>query len=201
MDASDWDEAYAARELVWSAGPNRFLEAEASDLPPGRALDLACGEGRSAIWLASNGWTATGVDFSAVAIEKAGRLATERGVEVEWICADVRSWTAPAGAFDLVVMLYLQLPAPDRAVVLSSAATALAPGGTLLVVAHDSTNLEHGYGGPKDPAVLYTPTDVVTALEGRGLEIVRAEQVERPVQTDEGERVAIDALVRAVRPG
>jgi hypothetical protein len=106
----------------------------------------------------------------------------------------------PARALDLVLVFYLQLPEAGRRTVLRAAAEAVAPGGTLLLVAHDSSNLEHGHGGPQHPSVLYTPADVATDLAGSGLELERAHVVERPVQTPEGERIALDALVRARRP-
>ena len=79
MDAAGWDARYAGSDLVWGNGPNRFVERELADLPPGRALDIACGEGRNAIWLAHRGWRATGVDFSSVAVERARRLAKVAG--------------------------------------------------------------------------------------------------------------------------
>jgi len=166
-------------------------------MAPGRALDLACGAGRNAVWLAERGWTVTGVDFSDVALENARRLAAERGVEVEWVEGDLLEWR-PSGEFDLVAVLYLQLPAEERRAVLARAAAAVAPGGTLLVVGHDLQNLNGGHGGPKDPAVLFTPDDVAAELPG--LEIEKAERVLRPVATEDGEVQAIDALVRARRP-
>jgi SAM-dependent methyltransferase len=197
VERDDWNERYAGTELVWTASPNRFLVAEAEALTPARALDLACGEGRNAVWLAERGWRVTGVDFADVALAKATRLAAARGVEVEWVDADVRAWEPPAEAFDLVVLLYLQLPADERRVVHERAAAAVAPGGTLLVVAHHATNPAEGYGGPKDAAVLFTEDDVVADVPG--LEIVRAERVRRPVATPDGEAVALDVLVRAER--
>jgi SAM-dependent methyltransferase len=199
MEREEWNERYAGTELVWTATPNRFLVAEVEALRPGRALDLACGEGRNAVWLAERGWRVTGVDFADVALAKAARLAAARAVEVAWVDADVRTWEPPAGAFDLVVLLYLQLPAHERRAVHARAAAAVAPGGTLLVVAHHATNPAEGYGGPKDPAVLFTEDDVVADV--RGLELERAERVRRPVTTPEGEEaVALDVLVRARRP-
>lgn len=198
MDSENWDRRYAGSELVWTAEPNRFLVAETSGLEPGRALDLACGEGRNAVWLATQGWRATGVDFSGVALEKARQLAEARGVEAEWIVADLLDYRPPARAFELVIVFYLQVVEAKRRAILRAAADAVAPGGTFLLVAHDSANLERGYGGPQDPAVLYAAADVVADLDG--FDIVRAECVERDVQTDDGERIALDALVRAVRP-
>src|SRR5690349_6278647 len=134
MDRAAWNARYAGKELVWSAGPNRFLVSEAGGLPPGRALDLACGEGRNAIWLAEQGFDVTGVDFSDVALDRAVRISAERGVEVEWLHADVTAYAPPADTFALVVLLYLHLPWDQMRRVLGGAAGALARGGTLLVV-------------------------------------------------------------------
>jgi 2-polyprenyl-3-methyl-5-hydroxy-6-metoxy-1,4-benzoquinol methylase len=198
VNREHWDERYGTEELIWKAEPNRFLVEELDALPPGRALDVACGEGRNAVWLASKGWRVTGVDFSRAGLAKAQRLATDRGVDVTWVEADVVEWQPPIASFDLVVVMYLHLPAEQRRQALAHAAAALAPGGVLLVVGHDTSNLLKGTGGPQDPAVLFTPEEIVEDLTG--LRIERAEQVKRTVVTDAGEATAIDALVRAVRP-
>ena len=195
----DWNARYAGTELLWTAEPNRLFAAEVEGLPPGRALDLACGEGRNAVWLAERGWRVTGIDFSDVALGKAARLAESRRVEAEWILADVLEHPLAPRSFDLVAVLYLQLPHDELARALRSAAAALAPGGTLVVVGHDATNLTEGHGGPRDASVLFTPDDVVAALEGLAIE--QAERVRRPVALAEGEATAIDAFVRARRPG
>ena len=199
MDAADWDERYAAHDLVWSAEPNRFVESETAELTPGRVLDVAAGEARNAIWLAENGWSATAVDFSRVALQKAAHLAAARGVALEVVEADVTTYEPHAGAFDLVLVAYLQTPPRDRARWLAHAARALAPGGTLLIVGHDRTNLDGGYGGPQDPAVLTTPPELSAEITALGLEIEKATTVERPVETPDGRRVAIDHVVRARR--
>jgi SAM-dependent methyltransferase len=201
MDSDAWNRRYADGELVWTGEPNRFLVTEGAGLEAGRALDVACGEGRNAVWLAEQGWRVTGVDFSQVGLEKARALAAARGVRAEWVTADLRDYTPEPQAYDLVLVLYLQVPAAERRPIVRAAAGAVAPGGVFLLVAHDRGNLEHGHGGPQDPAVLYTAGDVVGDLDGAGLEIERAETVKRPVQTSEGERVALDALVRAHRAG
>lgn len=196
--AADWDRRYDTPDLVWSGEPNRFLREEVERLPPGRALDLACGEGRNAVWLAARGWEVTAVDFSARALEKARRLARERGVGVRLVHADLIEHQPEPGSADLVALMYLHLPAPLRARVLARAAGALAPGGLMLVVGHDLLNLTEGHGGPGDPAVLMTPEAVAGDLGG--LVIDRAERVLRPVSTAEGEALAVDTLVRAMRP-
>jgi len=198
MNSQEWDQRYATTDLVWGAGPNRFLVAEVEGLPPGRALDLGCGEGRNAIWLAQRGWQVSGVDFSEAGLDKARHLAVERGVEVTWVRADLLDYQPDHGAFDLVIVMYIQLPAAQLADVMKRAGTALAPGGTLLVVGHDLLNLSEGHGGPQNPEVLFTPADIERDLPGLGIE--RAERVLRPVTVDGREVTAIDALVRAKKP-
>ena len=184
MDAADWDRRYAATELVWSASPNVFVAHEVDGLAPGRALDLACGEGRNARWLAARGWQVTAVDFSAVGVEKGRRTAPE----VDWRVGDVLTCPLPSG-LDLVVVAYLQLTEPERRTALRRCAQALAPGGRLLVVAHDRTNLTEGTGGPQDPAVLYSAQDVLADVEdvpGIAWDVVRAERVAREVPAADG---------------
>jgi SAM-dependent methyltransferase len=200
MDREAWNQRYADAVLVWSAEANRFLVQEVADLPPGRALDLGAGEGRNAIWLAERGWRVTAVDFSGIGLQKARRLAEARGVEVNWIEADLRSYPPARGAFDLVVLVYIHLPGEERHSLVRRAADAVAAGGTLLVIGHDRSNIEEGYGGPQDPAILFSPDDITDDLAGiEEVRVVRADRVMRPVMTDDGERAAIDALVRAER--
>jgi SAM-dependent methyltransferase len=207
VDAKSWDERYAASELVWSVGPNQFVEAECADLPPGRALDLAAGEGRNAIWLARRGWDVTAADFSQVALDKGRTLAgapDSMTGAVEWVCADATTWTR-AAAYDLVVIAYLQLPAAERREAVRRGFAALRSGGTFLLVGHDTTNLTEGTGGPQDAGVLLTAEDVLSDLAGEKLEVVRAERVERIVSGadehgGESTRTAYDCLVRLRRP-
>ena len=206
MDARAWDERYAASELVWSREPTRLVAAELADLSPGVAVDLAAGEGRNAIWLASQGWTATAVDFSQVALDKGARLAADAGLDVAWVRADATTWQPPAPV-DLVVVAYLQLPAAERRRAVRGAVSMLRPGGTLLLVAHDSTNLHEGTGGPQDPDVLMSARDVLDDLAAPpalAVEVVRAERVAREVVASdahggEERRTAWDCVVRVVR--
>jgi len=177
MDASEWDERYASTDLVWTAEPNQFLPDLVADLSPGRALDVACGEGRNAIWLASQGWDVTGVDFSPVAIAKAGRLSQQAGVSPEFVAADLSTWE-PTTSFDLIIEFYLQVPEALRRRVHRSMGAALARGGTYLVVAHHTDNLEHGSGGPQDPTVLFSEAAVVADF-AEIVEPLRAERLAR----------------------
>lgn len=198
MDRHQWDERYSGDELVWTSTPNQFLVAEVVGLRPGRAVDLGCGEGRNSIWLAEQGWEVTGIDFSRVGLAKAERFAELWGVGVTWIESAVEDWT-PQGGFDLVAMLYLQLPQPARSAALKAAASAVAPGGTLVIVAHDLDNLARGFGGPQDPDVLYRVSDVTETAVNAGLTVRRAEQAVRTVDTDTGPRDAVDTVVTAQR--
>ena len=206
MDAADWDRRYAETDLVWSAAPNRFVEAELANLPPGRAVDLAAGEGRNALWLAARGWHVTAVDFSAAGLQKGQALQRRHGggLRVDWVHADVLRYDPADGAFDLALLAYLQLPGDERRTAVRRAFGMLRDGGTLFVVAHDSTNLTEGTGGPQDPEVLYTAEDVLADLDGERFDVVRAERVSREVGPPddapaEPVRTAYDALVRLVR--
>ena len=213
MDARAWDERYAASELVWSATPNQFVASELAGLKPGRAADLAAGEGRNALWLAEQGWEVTAVDFSLTGLDK-GRALQERhergrDLHVDWVHGDVLTFESGPVPYDLVVLAYLQLTEDERRTAVRRAFGALREGGTFFLVAHDTTNLTEGTGGPTDPAVLYTAEEVLADLDGELFEVVVADRVPRlvpaadPVHTHEGDasRTAWDALVRLVRTG
>jgi SAM-dependent methyltransferase len=202
MDAEAWDERYRASELVWSRGPNQFVEAELADLPPGRALDLAAGEGRNAIWLAGRGWRVTAVDFSQAGLDKGRVLAGDLGVD--WVCADATTWTGDPDrqGYDVCLVAYLQLVAAERRAAVRNAYDSLRRDGTLLWVSHDLSNHSEGVGGPTDPAVLMTADDVLGDLEGRSFEVEHAGRVAR--QVPDGHRedtagTAWDCVVRLLR--
>jgi len=214
MDARAWDERYAASELVWSATPNQFVASELVDLSPGRALDVACGEGRNALWLADRGWQVTAVDFSLTGLDKGRALQSRhehgRDLHIEWVHADVLEHDFGSEVFDLAVIAYLQVVDDERHRAVRRTFDSLVVGGTFFLVAHDSTNLSEGTGGPQDPSVLYTAEDVLADLDGERFEVERAERVERRVvavdeqshaHAGDAERTAYDALVRVVRTG
>jgi SAM-dependent methyltransferase len=200
MNHEAWNERYRVEGLVWGAEPNRFVaEVLGPRRAAGGALDLACGEGRNAIWLAKRGWSVTAVDFSEVAIERARRLAASEDVEVDWLCADVTSYEPAARRFALVLVSYLQVRKAALRLVLDRAATALAPGGELLMIGHALSNLTQGVGGPRDPSVLWDPEEIAEQVRALGLRIDRCEEVLRPVAAEDGAREAIDVLVQARR--
>ena len=130
------------------------------------------------------------------AMRRQGDPGRVEAADIAFVCADLLEYEPERGAYELVLVLYLQLPAAERRLVLSRAAGALAPGGTFFLVGHDLTNLRDGVGGPSDPEVLYTPDDIVAEVPG--LVVVKAERVLRDVA--DADRPAIDALVRARRP-
>lgn len=200
MERENWNRRYEGSELLWTARPNQFLVSEVEATAPGRALDVGSGEGRNAVWLAERGWEVTAVEFSDVAVAKAQHLAAARGIKVDWVLADLRTYQPQPHGYDLVIVLYLHLPPEDRRSVHDAAAQGLSIGGTLLVIGHDRINLSQGHGGPQDPDILFTAEDVIDDVAGvSDVSVVRAEKVTRSVPTDAGERTAIDALVQAVR--
>jgi SAM-dependent methyltransferase len=199
MDPSTWDERYRSSELVWGAQPNQFVRQECESLAPGDALDLACGQGRNALWLARLGWRVSGIDYSPVAIERARRLTTDEKPEVAarltWTVADATQPRVEDRSADLVVIAYFHVWPDDLARMLRNAAAALRAGGTMVVVGHDRRNLTEGVGGPQDITRLHDPETMRAQLEDLGLVVDQARTVER--QTDEG--TALDTLVRCHR--
>jgi SAM-dependent methyltransferase len=190
--AEDWDQRYAEKQQ-WSAEPNALVAELLGGLPPGRAVDLAAGEGRHALWLAGLGWQVTAVDFSEVGLARGrDRQAADR---VDWVTADVTGWSAEPGSLDLVLVAYLHLPEADTTALFTRAIGWLAPGGRLLVLGHDVENLTAGVGGPQEPAILHS-VDRLRPVAER-LEVDRLEQVRR--ETPAG--TALDTLLWGRRPG
>lgn len=196
MDQQGWDERYRQSASLWGASANVFVADALAALAPGRALDLACGEGRNALWLAERGWRVTAVDFSAVALAKGRAQADARALSVEWVEADVTGYQPEPGAFDAVVIAYLHLSKAALEQVLRRAAAALAPAGTLVAVGHDATNPAEGVGGPQNPDILYDARTLADAVPG--LRVERAGRVRR--QVPGADRPALDALLIASRP-
>jgi SAM-dependent methyltransferase len=191
VQAQDWDARYAEKPQ-WSAAPNAVIASLLGGLPPGRAVDLAAGEGRHALWLAGRGWEVTAVDFSAAGLER-GRAAPGAD-EVGWVVADVLTWEPGAAGLDLVLVAYLHLPEADTVDLLTRAVGWLSPGGRLVVLGHDVQNLTRGVGGPQEAAILHSVDRLapVAAL----LAVDRLEQVSRTTPAG----TAIDTLLVGRRP-
>jgi SAM-dependent methyltransferase len=206
FDEAAWEERYRSAPSVWSGQPNPQLVAEASDLPPGIALDIGCGEGADAIWLAARGWWVTAVDFSTTALERGAAHAEGVGSEVadriEWRHADLRTWTPPSGSVDLVSAQYMHLPSAERRPLFARLAAAVAPGGTLLLVGHDVSDLDTGAHRVHEPDMFFTAEEVAASLAPDEWEIQVVDARPRPAKSHEGEGITVhDAVVRARRIG
>ncbi len=166
--ADEWDSRYSEREGArWSGRPNGRLRVEAAGLTPGRALDVGCGEGADAIWLARNGWTVTAIDISEVAVGRARAAAELAGAAVDWICGDVLQMVFPTGFFALVAMQYPALPKAAGEVAVRTLLDTVRPGGLLLAVYHDldDEHREHMKSRGVDPAD-YVDADDLRQLLG-----------------------------------
>lgn len=195
MDASAWDDRYRGTDHLWSVGPNSFLADRFAGSEPGRGLDLACGEGRNAVWLAEQGWDMVAVDFSEVAIGR-GR---DRYPDVDWIVSDVLTWEPEPSdePFDLIVVAYLQIEAEPLAELITRSIDWLAAGGEMFLIGHALSNLEEGVGGPQVPERLW---DLDLMLEWvQPLSLVEGGIVKREVEVDGEVRHALDVLIRARR--
>ncbi len=204
FDEASWEERYGSADRIWSGRPNPQLVTEVTDLPPGTALDVGSGEGADAIWLASRGWRVTAVDFATNALRRAAAHAQAEGAEtaarIEWLHADLRVWSPPEGGFDLVSAQYMHLPPAERRDLFARLAAAVAPGGTLLIVGHDISDLETGVHRPDMPEMFFTADEVAGSLDSARWEIVTAEARPRPGHQHEGVHITVhDATVTARR--
>lgn len=195
-----WDEVWTRRSASDERPPDAALVEAMREVAPGTALDLGCGDGANAVWLAQNGWTVTGVDLSEVALGEAAARAERAHVEarVRWERADLQRWST-SETFDLVTAFYLHMPLDfDATPLLGRAASAVRPGGTLLVVGHHTLPPWNPNPSTK---LLPTAAEIVTDL---GLDepawiVRRADDVQRHVRHQQDEETILDALVHAVR--
>ena len=192
-----WNERYATEGCLFGIEANMFVVEHLGDLAPGRTLDLGCGQGRNAVWLAMRGHTVTAMDLSDTAIEQTGELASQAGVTLDLVVADATRWEPDPDGFDLVLLSYLQLEEARRVVAHRKVIEALAPGGTVFLIAHHKDNIEHGIGGPQRPEVLFDEAEL--AADFAGLEILRNGKVHRNVERNDVRGTAIDVLMIATR--
>jgi SAM-dependent methyltransferase len=165
--AAEWDARYSERDgAMWSGQPNGRLVAEVADLIPSRALDVGCGEGADAIWLALRGWTVTAIDISDVAVGRARAAAERAGVAVEWVCADALLTPFPPRSFDFISMQYPALPKAGGEAVVRALLDTVRPGGWLLAVYHDldDDHREHMKARGVDPADYVGADDLASLL-------------------------------------
>jgi len=177
--ASIWDERFAGEGYVYGTAPNTWLEAQASRLKAGsRVLSLGEGEGRNAVWLATQGHRIEAVDGSSVGLEKAQRLAATRGVTIQATVTDLATFVPALGAYDAVVLIFVHLPLPLRALVHARAQAALAPGGVLVIEAFTPRQLAFTSGGPKQVEALYEPETLRQDFPGIAWDVLREEEIE-----------------------
>lgn len=198
-----WDARYAESDAIWSRNPNPRLVEHVSDLAPGTALDVGSGEGTDAIWLASRGWTVTGLDLSQVALDRAAARAAELGPDVAdrltWVRADLMAGAPLPADFDLVSAQFMHVPRGVFDELYSRLADAVRPGGSLLVVGHHPDDLASGARHHDHPDLLFPPEQVTALLDPAEWEIRVADAPVRSMER-EGEQVAVrDTVVHAVR--
>jgi SAM-dependent methyltransferase len=198
-----WDDLYGQREQVWSGRVNAPLAERAADLPPGRALDLGCGEGADALWLAERGWAVSAVDISPTALGRARAEADRRGLAVDWQQADLAE-ALPPGPYELVTAHFLQSPVElPRAAVLQRAAAEVAPGGHLLVVGHAAAPpwSQHEHQDQHDPELMPPAATVLDQLAlGDGWQLLEADDVPRTATGPDGRtHELLDSVVLARR--
>lgn len=198
-EAAEWDARYGENDRVWSGEPNGALVRETAGESPGRALDVGCGEGADAVWLAGRGWAVTALDVSQVALDRAAAHAAEEGVDITWIASGLLDAEVPVGSFDLVSAQYPALRATPDGAAERALISAVAPGGILLVVHHDMRDRAavraHGF----DPDDWVQPGDVAALLDDDWTVEV-SEIRERSVNGGAGAHHTHDVVLRARRP-
>ncbi len=162
---AEWDNRYADRQQLWSGRPNGALVAEVAGLPRGRVLDVGCGEGADAVWLARGGWEVTALEVSGVALERAAGHARDAGVTVHWVHAGLAEAALPPASFDLVSAQYPALLRTPDAAAERALLAAVAPGGVLLLVHHAGMDTRHEHDAAFDPADYVWPSMVAALLD------------------------------------
>jgi SAM-dependent methyltransferase len=198
--AAEWDARYSERAgAMWSGQPNGRVVAEVADLAPGRALDVGCGEGADAIWLARRAWTVTAIDVSDVAVCRAREAAVLAGAVVEWVCGDALQTPFPARSFDLVSMQYPALPKAAGDAAVRTLLDTVRPGGLLLAVYHDldDEHREHMKSQGFDPAD-YVGADDLGRLLGDDF-TVELHALEPRIDPPPGTPHTADVVLRARR--
>lgn len=195
MNEESWEEKYRSHDQIFSGNPNAVLVGEVSGLPPGRALDVGCGEGADALWLARSGWQVTAVDISATALSRGATNGADVADRVTWTQADLLT-TAPDGAFDLVTVQYFPLPRQPDHLALRGLLAAVAPGGTLLFATHHLADLSpHANFDPSD---YYQPDDIASLLDDTWIVHVNETRL-RAAPTPAGTHHTHDTVLRAQR--
>lgn len=201
FDETSWEERYRAHTTVWSGRPNPQLVAETTALHPGTALDAGCGEGADTLWLAAQGWRVTAVDFSTTALQRAAaQTSPDLAPLITWHHADLTTWAPPAARFDLVSAQFMHLPLQPRTGLYARLAAAVAPGGTLLIVGHDPSDLHTSMHRPDVPGMFFTAHELAADLDQRAWDVTTTDTRPRQATDQDGNQVTIhDTVLRATR--
>ncbi len=207
--ASFWDRRYSRSTRAWSGRPNAALTEQVTALTPGTALDAGCGEGADAIWLATQRWQVTGVDFSAQALRRAAaHTPADVAPCLIWRQSDVLAWSvarndqSPPVGYDLVTAAFLHFPRPLRRRVFAALAARVTPGGSLVIVGHHPSDMDTSMPRPPEPDLFYTAEDLAADLPGHAWTIHTRRARPREDETPTGESVTVhDTVLRAQRNG
>ena len=200
--ADYWNAKFQVPEFIYTTTANQFVVELATPLKPGRAIDLAGGEGRNTVWLAEQGWRAENVDIARAGLDKTRRLADERGVadRVTTTLGSATDFQAKLAPADLGVIAYLQAPQELLETAIARMANQLRPGAHLIGVWHALENLEGGFGGPRDPRILAHGPHIRAACEAAGLRVKTCENRQGKIQTTEGLKPSITLVLLAEKP-
>ncbi|MDM7990237.1 class I SAM-dependent methyltransferase [Arthrobacter sp. zg-Y877] len=193
-----WDERYAGSDGLWSGQPNPVLVSEASGLAPARALDVGCGEGADALWLAQQGWDVTALDVSGIALSRAARQAERISVEVTWLHSGLVEAALPPASFELVSAQYPVLPRTEQNIAEQALLQAVAPGGVLLLVHHALPAAHGAQDHGVDLSEYVLPGDVAALLDD-GWQVEVDEIRPRHVSAGAGTHHKEDVVLRARR--
>lgn len=180
MNAATWDERYNTEDYVYGTAANDFLVSVVDHIPRGRVLCLAEGEGRNAVFLAEKGYAVTAVDFSAVGLQKAHRLAAERGVSIETCCADLREFVISPNQWQGIVSIFAHVPPEVRVPLHRAVVAGLGKGGVFVLEAYTPQQLQYKTGGPPVAELMMSLADLQTELAG--LKWVIAQEKTRLIQ-------------------
>jgi thioredoxin reductase/SAM-dependent methyltransferase len=203
FERATWEQRYQSSPTVWSGNPNAQLVAEASDMKPGRALDVGSGEGADAVWLASRGWQVTATDIARTALDRAAAHAATAGDDVAqriaWHQVDLRHEPVPAGPYDLVSSHFLHLPERERTELYARLADAVAPEGVLLIVGHHPSDLRAPVRRPHFPDMMFTAEQLAADLDPSRWDVLVAESRPRSAAGHDGEPITIHDAVLVAR--
>ncbi len=189
---AEWDARYStAADRMWSGNPNPVLVAETAALTPGRALDVGCGEGADALWLAARGWKVTGIDISSVALERAAKQGQLQGLQVDWRQVDLLEDALPPGPYDLVAAHFMHLPSARRRELYARLAEAVAARGTLLLVGHHPSDVHAGAARPDLPDMFFTAEELAADLDPATWQILVADARPRQATDPQGREITI----------